>query len=202
MFVNFDKLMDKQITTLKKESKKLRLLLHSCCAPCFSGCIHRLSQAFNLTTYFYNPNIDGVDEYYKRAEEQKRLCNDLSVDLIIEEYNSQEFFELVKGYEECLEGGDRCAICFELRLRKTAKKALELGYEYFATTLTLSPLKNAQRINAIGEKLADEIGVNYLVSDFKKKGGYQLSIEMSKHYSLYRQNYCGCVFSKNKNPNR
>lgn len=202
MFVNFDKLMDKEISALKKQGVKPKLLLHSCCAPCFSGCIHRLTQTFEVIVYFYNPNIDGVEEYVKRAEEQKRLCLEFGLECIVEDYNSKEFFDNVKGYEECLEGGDRCGVCFELRLENTAKKAKRLACEYFATTLTLSPLKNAQRINAIGDKIGEKIGVKYLVSDFKKKGGYQISLERSKEYSLYRQNYCGCVFSKNKNPNR
>lgn len=201
MFVNYDKLMEKEISLLKKQTVKPKLLLHTCCAPCFSGCIHRIKDVFDLTSFFYNPNMDGCTEYFRRAEEMTKLGEILGVKTIIEEYDSEPFFEAVKGLEQCFEGGERCFKCFELRLLKTAEKAKAMGFDYFATTLTLSPLKNVEKLNEIGNKVSEQVGVKYLPSDFKKKDGYKISLEMSREHDLYRQNYCGCVFSKNKNPN-
>ena len=196
--VNYDTLMIKEIERIKEKNAKPKLLLHSCCAPCSSACIERLKEHFDLTVYYYNPNIDGEEEYDKRANEQIRLCKLLGVNCIIEKFSSNDFYDKVKGLEKEIEGGSRCEKCFTLRLSKTIEFAKANGYDYFATTLTVSPLKNAKLINEIGEKLARGTGLKYLPSDFKKKGGYLRSIELSKEYDLYRQNYCGCEFSKQK----
>lgn len=198
--VNFNKEMEKILSRLRLEKSKPRLLLHACCAPCASACIERIKDYFDLTVFFYNPNMDCLNEYEKRAEETKRLCEAFGVDCIICERDENSFYSAVKGLEDCLEGGARCEKCFRLRLSKTAEYAAANGYGYFATTLTLSPLKNAELLNGIGYETGGKFGVNYLASDFKKKGGYLRSIELSREYGLYRQNYCGCVFSKNKNP--
>lgn len=198
--INFDKQTEAIKAAVKKSGAGQKLLLHCCCAPCFSGCVHRLTDVFDVTAYFYNPNMDGAGEYYKREEELKRLCAALGVKEESETYDPYEFLNAIKGDEDRPEGGARCDICYALRLDKTAEKAAREGYDYFATTLTLSPLKDAARLNAAGEAAALKYGVKYLPSDFKKRGGYQVSIAMSREYGLYRQNYCGCVFSKNKNP--
>lgn len=201
--INYQKLLDKQLSSLGKEVPTL--LLHSCCAPCSSYCIEYLSQFFKITVYYYNPNIFPDEEYQYRAKEQQRLISEMPtkhpVKYISSDYDSHNFFETVKGLENEPEGGKRCQKCFELRLRKTAIKASELDFDYFTTTLTISPLKNAQLINEIGMHIADEFNVVWLPSDFKKNEGYKRSIQLSKDYNLYRQNYCGCVFSKNKSLN-
>lgn len=193
MKVNYDNLMQEQI---KKLQGRAKLLLHSCCAPCSSAVIERLKEHFDITVYYYNPNIDDREEFVLRAKEQERLCKELGVGYYCPNYNEQEFYEKVQGLEKEKEGGARCVNCFLLRLESTAKYASDNGYEYFATTLTVSPLKNAQIINETGEKLQDGYDIKYLFSDFKKKGGYLRSIELSKQYDLYRQNYCGCSYSK------
>lgn len=193
--------MEKIISENKKAHKKPTLLLHSCCAPCSSACLERLAGAFDLTVYYYNPNIDGAAEYEKRSGEQERLCAAFGVKVIVENYNPEEFYSAVAGLEDQPEGGKRCEKCFYLRLYKTALYAREKGFDYFSTTLTLSPLKNAELLNEIGNTVAQKSGVRFLPSDFKKRGGYLRSVELSAEYGLYRQNYCGCVFSKNKNPN-
>lgn len=195
--LNYDKLMMQTISDLKGKPK---LLLHSCCAPCSTACIERLMPFFDITVYYYNPNIDGIEEFSKRATEQKHLCESLSIPCVIEEFNPKEFYKEIIGFEDALEGGERCEKCFHLRLRKTADFAMQNGFEYFTTTLTVSPLKNANIINEIGLNISKNTGTLYLPSDFKKRGGYQRSIELSKDYELYRQNYCGCVFSKRANP--
>lgn len=178
------------------------LLIHACCAPCSSYVLEYLSQYFHIIVLYYNPNITSVEEYNYRLSEEKRLIDELPVKypvkLIAGDYNPESFFDAVKGLEREPEGGKRCEVCFELRLREAAEKCREIGADYFLTTLTISPLKNAELINSIGEKLAEEYGVKYLPSDFKKKNGYKRSIELSREYDLYRQNYCGCVFSRNK----
>jgi predicted adenine nucleotide alpha hydrolase (AANH) superfamily ATPase len=194
--INYDSVMQKTIGELNGQKKKL--LLHSCCAPCSTACIERLKDFFDITIYYYNPNIDGKKEFDLRAEEQNRLCKTLGVSLIVEEYDSSEFYSLIKGLESAVEGGARCAKCFELRLKKSALKAKEIGADYFATTLTVSPLKNAKLINEIGVIVQEIVGVKYLQTDFKKRNGYLRSIELSNEFSLYRQNYCGCEFSKKK----
>ncbi len=199
--VNYDREMEKILSAYKKTGEKPTLLLHACCAPCSSACLERIKDFFDITVYYYNPNIDGTYEYEKRLKEQDRLCKTFGVKLIAETFNPEEFYAAAKGFEDAPEGGARCERCFYLRLKKTAEKAKEKGYGYFATTLTLSPLKNAALLNEIGARVSAETGVKWLPSDFKKRGGYQRSIELSGEYGLYRQNYCGCVFSKNKNPN-
>lgn len=197
-----------------------KILLHSCCAPCSSFCLLALKEVASLGVYYYNPNISLKDEWEFRFSELKRLVDiynsnpdiklekenqhvnitknyvNCNIEILDAPYESELFFEKTKGYEECPERGERCAICFDLRLRKTALKAKELGYDFFATTLTLSPLKDANLINQTGERIAKEVGISYLPSDFKKKNGYKMSIELSKEFNLYRQNYCGCIFSK------
>lgn len=196
--INYQKQLDKIIENLG--DKVPGLLLHTCCAPCSSHCIEYLSQYFNITVLYYNPNIYPEAEYIKRKDEQKRLIREMktkhSVTLLDCDFESEKFYQMAKGLEDCREGGERCFGCFELRLRKTALEAKKGGFDYFTTSLTISPLKNAQKINEIGYALAKEYGVNWLPSDFKKKEGYKRSIELSKEYNLYRQNYCGCVFSK------
>ena len=181
-----------------------RLLLHSCCAPCSSYCLEYLCTYFSITVFYFNPNISEEPEYRHRVEEQKRLIaayneeqRGYPIKIIEGDYVPERFFEAAQGYEQCREGGERCFRCYELRLRETAERARDGGYDYFATTLTISPLKNAQKINEIGQALAAEYGVAWLPSDFKKKNGYKRSVELSAEYELYRQNYCGCVFSKN-----
>ncbi len=191
---NYDLLMIKTINSLS--GKKPKLLLHSCCAPCSSACLERIKDFFDVTIYYYNPNMDTEEEFLLRAEEQKKLCKILEVDCIIRDYEKDKFLFCAKGYENFPEGGARCEKCFHLRLESTAQFAKENGYEYFATTLTVSPLKNAEKINVVGKEIENKIGVKYLPTDFKKRGGYLRSIELSKEYNLYRQNYCGCEFSK------
>ena len=188
--------MEKIINAHQKEGVKPKLLLHSCCAPCSSAVIERLKDVFDLTVYYYNPNLDSEKEFELRAEEQKRLCSLFNVKCVVEPFNSEEFLSQVKGLEEEMEGGKRCAKCFYIRLKKSAQMAKEGDYDYFTTTLTISPLKNANMLNTIGNAVGKEVGVMFLPSDFKKKNGYYRSIELSKQYELYRQNYCGCIFSK------
>ncbi len=193
--INYNLEMQK-ITSAIPKGRKPKLLLHSCCAPCSSACIERLKDCFDITVYYYNPNMDSGEEFSLRASEQQRLCQSLGVNCVIEEYNPDEFFSLVKGLEGAPEGGARCERCFALRLNKTAEYAKNNAFDYFTTTLTVSPLKNAKILNEVGKTAQEKFGVKFLPSDFKKKGGYQRSIELSKEYSLYRQNYCGCIFSK------
>ena len=202
--------MDKKInyhTLLKKEIQKITdskmvptLLLHSCCAPCSSYVLEYLSDFFEITVFFYNPNISHEAEYEQRLYEQQRLISQMSfknkVNLIKGDYENNIFLNLCRGLESCPEGADRCSICYKLRLEKTANVAKNLGFDYFTTTLTVSPYKNAQKLNDIGLLMAEKYNVPYLISDFKKNEGYKRSIELSKIYNLYRQNYCGCLFSK------
>lgn len=184
--------------TVKGLGRKPTLLLHSCCAPCSSYCIEELVKFFRLTVFYYNPNIDTDEEYEKRKNEQKRFIAEFApeVEFIGEEHESEEFYKAVKGLENEPEGGKRCRVCFALRLSKTVEKAKENGYEFFATTLTISPLKNAKVINEVGFELERTYGVKYLPTDFKKRGGYLRSTVLSERYGIYRQNYCGCVFSR------
>ena len=203
---NFQKEIDKLIEQTLKDGITPSLLLHSCCAPCSSYVLEYLSQFFNITVLYYNPNISPKDEYLYRLQEEKRLISEMKfknpVKILDCDYNADEFFTVAKGLEKEPEGGKRCEKCFDLRLDFTAKTAKENNFDYFATTLTISPLKNANLINQIGESLAEKYNVKYLSSDFKKKEGYKRSITLSKEYNLYRQNYCGCIYSKvesNKN---
>jgi len=205
--VNYQKELEKHLQ--KAERKKaeggepMRLFLHSCCAPCSSYCLEYLCKYFAITVFYFNPNISAEPEYRHRVEEQKRLIaaynaehKGYPIDIVEGDYEPERFFEIAKGYESCPEGGERCFRCFELRLRETAEHAKEGTYDFFATTLTISPLKNAQKINEIGHALGEEYGVLWLPSDFKKKNGYKRSVELSAEYGLYRQDYCGCAFSK------
>ncbi len=198
---NYQKELDQIIESNVKEQKVPTLLLHSCCAPCSSYCLEYLSQYFSITLFYYNPNITEAGEYRHRVEEQKRLIGALPVkhpvSFVEGAYEPGRFFAEAKGLENAPEGGARCEKCFRLRLSEAAAKAAELRADYFTTTLSISPLKNAPLLNQIGEEMAEKYGVAYLPSDFKKKNGYKRSIELSKEYDLYRQNYCGCVFSKN-----
>lgn len=188
------------------ENKGKRLFLHCCCAPCSSYVLEYLSSSFAITVFYYNPNITETEEYRKRAAEQKRLVDAFnesgrcSYPITFEEgkYQPELFLEAVKGHEEDPEGGERCSICFGLRLKEAALLAAKGGYDYFTTTLTISPLKDAERLNKIGEAVGKAAGVAFLPSDFKKKNGYKRSIELSKEFDLYRQNYCGCIFSQNE----
>ena len=183
----------------KNEGKLPRLLLHSCCAPCSSSVLEYLAQYFSITVLYFNPNITPAEEYFKRVGELKRLLSEAQyphpVKLIEGRYDSSEFFAIAKGLEDLPEGGERCTRCYRLRLEEAAKIAHEKNYDYFTTTLSVSPYKNAAKLNAIGGELGDRYGVKYLYSDFKKKNGYKRSIELSAQYGLYRQNYCGCVYS-------
>ena len=196
---NYQKELEKVIDECTRQKKVPKLLLHSCCAPCSSYTLEYLSDYFEITVFYYNPNIFPEEEYYKRVEEQQRFILELPakhpVNFVEGVYDPKQFYEIAKGLERVAEGGERCFKCYELRLRETAKLAKEGGYDYFATTLTISPLKNAQKLNEIGEQLSEEFGVAHLPSDFKKKNGYKRSIELSNQYGLYRQDYCGCVYS-------
>ena len=194
--LTFEQIFQSEIQLILDQKVKPKLLLHSCCAPCFTGCIERLKDVFSVTVLFYNPNMDTQKEFDARCIEQMRICSEFNVDFIKIDYNHQEFLDVINGKENCPEGGSRCFDCFYLRLLKTASFASENNFDYFATTLTLSPLKNAEKINQIGLQIQEKTGVKYLVSDFKKKGGYTRSIQLSKDLNLYRQNYCGCEFSK------
>ena len=182
--------------------RRPRLLLHSCCGPCSSAVIERLAPYFDLTVFYFNPNIHPFTEYQKRLETQAALVKAMGgAVLIAGDYEPQRFFEAVKGLEEEPEGGERCTVCFRLRLEETARRAAEGGFDYFCTTLSVSPHKDADRLNAICRELAGQYGVAALPADFKKKDGYKRSLELSKAYGLYRQNDCGCVFSKRENRN-
>lgn len=198
---NYQKELERILKELERKGKHPHLLLHSCCAPCSSYCLEYLQQYFEITVFYYNPNIAPEEEYRHRVEEQQRLirqlCTSGQVHFLEGTYDPERFYETARGLEQIPEGGERCFRCFELRLREAAKAAEQAGAEYFTTTLTISPLKNAQMLNEIGLRVAGETeSVEWLVSDFKKKNGYKRSIELSEEYGLYRQNYCGCVFSK------
>lgn len=199
---NYQKELDRLIGQYQKEGRTPSVLLHVCCAPCSSYCLEYLSEYFDITVYYYNPNITKPEEYAYRLSEEKRyiaLRTDFRhpVGMTESEYDPKVFFEAVKGLEKEPEGGARCEKCFRLRLEASAKKAKELGVDCFTTTLTISPLKNAALLNEIGEEMGERYGVMWLPSDFKKKEGYKRSIVLSREYDLYRQNYCGCVFSRN-----
>lgn len=197
---NYQKKLDEIIAYNQRNNSIPSLLLHSCCAPCSSYCIEYLSQYFDITLYFYNPNISYKEEFTKRADELTRLINSMpltrKVNLVIEHFNPNEFYEIAKGLEKEPERGARCEKCFYLRLKQTAQYAKSYNYDYFSTTLSISPHKDAQLLNKLGEKISSIYNVNYLFSDFKKKNGYKRSIELSNEYDLYRQNYCGCIYSK------
>ena len=198
--INYQKKLDELIETLTKQGKKPSLLLHSCCAPCSSYVLEYLSRYFLITVLYYNPNISPLDEYEKRKSEQIRLIEEGDWEnppkFMDCDWENEKFEEMVKGMENLPEGGARCFECYRLRLEKTAKEAKKGGYDYFTTTLSISPLKNAQKLNEIGAELEKEWGVSHLSADFKNKEGYKRSIELSKEFNLYRQDYCGCIYSK------
>lgn len=198
--INYQRELEQLIMCIQEQGRVPRLLLHSCCAPCSSYCLSYLAQYFKITVFYYNPNISPEEEYRKRVTEQKRLIGELPVRHAISfaegKYDPESFYQMAEGLENVPEGGSRCFRCYELRQREAAAYAKSQGFDYFTTTLSVSPHKNAQKLNEIGLRLAQEYDVPYLVSDFKKKGGYLRSIELSKEYGLYRQNYCGCEFSR------
>ena len=197
--VNYQKELDRLIKQLESERRVPSLLIHSCCAPCSSYVLEYLSQYFEITVFYYNPNIYPESEYTKRILEQQKLIRDMKckhpVSFLAGKYEKEKFYTMTKGMEDLREGGARCMKCFEMRLSETARQAAAGGFDYFTTTLSISPMKNAQKLNEIGIRVGEEYGVEYLVSDFKKKNGYKRSIELSKEYGLYRQDYCGCEFS-------
>ncbi len=198
---NLSKELDRMICSISAEGIVPKLLLHSCCAPCSSYVIEYLSQYFAITVFYYNPNISEREEYMKRVEEQKRFISEFpaknKVSFIEGSYEPDAYYAAVKGFEKCPEGGDRCFICYRMRLEATAELAAKMGtFDYFTTTLSISPLKNSAMLNSIGYELGQKYGISYLLSDFKKKEGYKRSVELSSEYNLYRQNYCGCIFSK------
>ena len=209
---NYQKELDKLLLKLP-EGKAPRLFLHSCCAPCSSYVLEYLSRYFSITVFYFNPNISLETEYRKRVEEQKRLIETYNreierdvkeegerkrypISIVEGDYEPECFYQIAKGLEQCPEGGERCFACYRLRLEETAKLAIAGAYDFFATTLTISPLKNAVKLNEIGEELAQIYDVAWLPSDFKKKNGYKRSIELSQEYNLYRQDFCGCIYSK------
>ncbi len=196
---NYQLVLDRTIKDIEKSGKVPRLLLHSCCAPCSSYVLEYLSKYFDITVLYCNPNIYPPEEFGKRAEEQVRLAEEMNfehpVRVVVSDYNSDEFYSAVRGHEDDPEGGERCRICFELRLGAAADYASKHGFDFFTTTLSISPLKNAAMLNEVGAGMAEKYGVAYLFSDFKKAGGYKRSCELSAQYGLYRQDYCGCVFS-------
>lgn len=198
--INFQKKLEETIKSEAALGHVPRLLLHSCCAPCSSYVLEYLSDYFSITLLYYNPNISPQKEYEERISEQKRLISELPVrhpvTFLAGSYEPERFYEAVTGMESCPEGGERCEVCFRMRLREAAEAAKEGGFDYFTTTLSISPLKNAELLNAIGAELSGEYGIPYLYSDFKKKNGYRRSVELSAQYGLYRQDYCGCIFSK------
>ncbi len=200
MNINYAKELEKLLNELKGKNITPNLLLHSCCAPCSSYVIEYLSNYFNITILYYNPNISPYEEYLKRKQEQIRLINTIKVknklNIIDCDYDNDLYKKNIKGLENEPEKGARCTICFNLRLEKTAITAKDNNYDYFGTTLTVSPYKNSKLLNEIGEKLSKEYNIPWLYSDFKKNNGYKRSIELSEKYNLYRQNYCGCIYSK------
>lgn len=226
---NYQKELEKQLERITNgqegQNPAPKLLLHSCCAPCSSYVLEYLSQYFQITVFYYNPNIYPEEEYVKRVEEQKEfirrfqqnrgqgwegetspsqpgLSGFYHISFLEGSYDKETFYQMAKGMEGIPEGGERCFRCYRLRLQETARYAKELGMDYFTTTLSISPLKNAEKLNGIGEELAQEYGVPYLTSDFKKREGYKRSIELSKEYGMYRQDYCGCVFSMQERQQR
>lgn len=197
---NYGKMLDEKLDELEKSGKKPRLMLHACCAPCSSHTLLFLYRHFDITVYFCNPNIAPEEEYLYRKSELKRLISELGLEVTVidEDYNPAPFYELAKGLEDQPERGERCRKCIAYRLRRTGEMARRNGCDYFTTTLTISPHKDCEYINECGRATAEECGVAYLFSDFKKHDGYKHSIELSRQYGLYRQNYCGCVYSRRK----
>lgn len=205
--INYGKALEFKLRELEKTGVRPRLLLHACCAPCSSYTLEYLARYFDITLLYYNPNISPESEYFTRAEELSRLTGAMegvigSVETVIAEYDPEPFLALAEGREDLPEGGARCFDCYRLRLEYTAAKAKNGGYDYFCTTLSISPHKNASVLNLIGAELSEKYGVAYLFSDFKKNGGYLRSCELSREYGLYRQDYCGCVYSQRQSEKR
>lgn len=198
--VNYQKELDKILSEIKASDKLPKLLVHSCCAPCSSYVLEYLSPYFKITVLYYNPNISPIEEYEKRKAEQIRLINEGAwknpIDIMDCDYEGDKYNAAVKGLENEPEGGARCKVCFGLRLEEAARLARANNFDYFVTTLSISPLKDARLLNGIGNKLGERYGIKYLPSDFKKREGYKRSIELSRKYNLYRQNFCGCKYSK------
>lgn len=197
---NYQILMERELARIAESGRRPRLLLHSCCAPCSSYVLEALNRAFDIDIFYYNPNIAPRSEFDRRVEELNRLVaafpHENAMNVIVGDYDAEAFLRMCRGHEDDPEGGERCALCFRMRLGAAAKAARERGSDYLTTTLTISPLKDAQLLNAIGMELGEQFGVNWLPSDFKKKNGYKRSCELSREYGLYRQDYCGCVFSR------
>ncbi len=197
--MNYQVVLDNTLKELVKNNIRPKLLLHVCCAPCSSYVLEYLTNYFDITVFYYNPNISSVDEYNKRLKEEQRFVVEYpfkdKIEVIPGIYNNEEFERIIEGLENEKEGGARCFKCYRLRLLESAKYAKDHGFDYFTTTLTISPYKNSSKLNEIGHELEKEYGVKYLYSDFKKKNGYKRSIELSHEYNLYRQDYCGCVYS-------
>ena len=206
MKINYQIEMERELARIAESARRPRLLLHSCCAPCSSYVLEALNRAFDIDVYYYNPNISPRDEFDRRVEELNRLAANLphenALRVIVGNYDNAAFMALCRGHEADPEGGARCALCFRMRLEATAKLAAKLGSDYFTTSLTISPLKDAQLLNAIGSEQGRREGVAWLYSDFKKKNGYKRSCELSREYGLYRQDYCGCVFSRRERDER
>ena len=201
--INYQKQLEEVLKRMKEEGERKRLLLHACCAPCSSYCLEYLREAFALTVFFYNPNLTEQEEYRRRVEEEKRLIalmngqeGSSQIEILEGMYEPERFLEAAKGLETCKEGGERCVRCFALRLGETARVAAEGGFDFFTTSLTISPLKNSALLNRIGAQEGERYGVRFLPSDFKKNNGYLRSTQLSRLYGLYRQNYCGCIYSK------
>lgn len=201
--INYQKQLEEVLKRMKEEGKRKRLLLHACCAPCSTYCLEYLREAFALTVFFYNPNLTEQEEYRRRVEEEKRLIalmngqgGSSQIEILEGRYEPERFLEAAKGLETCKEGGERCVRCFALRLGETARVAAEGGFDFFTTSLTISPLKNSALLNRIGAQEGERYGVRFLPSDFKKNNGYLRSTQLSRLYGLYRQNYCGCIYSK------
>ena len=203
---NYQLLLNKTISDIQKSGKTPSLLLHACCAPCSSYVLEYLSEYFNITVFYYNPNITENEEYKKRVLEEQRLISEMPVknpvSFLEGRYDPERFFDIAKGLETVPEGGERCFKCYRLRIAETADMAQKLGFDFFTTTLSISPLKNAQKLNEIGAEEAERVNIPYLFSDFKKREGYKRSIQLSAQYGLYRQNYCGCVYSKRESEER
>lgn len=197
---NYQLMLDKELSELTENGARPSLLLHACCAPCSSYVLEYLSKYFSITLFFFNPNISAKAEYDTRYEELLRLVSEMGLEggvkTVNGDYQPERFFAIAKGLEQLPEGGERCKKCYALRLEEAAKEAALGGFDYFTTTLSISPHKNAEWLNNIGASLSQEYGVPYLFSDFKKRGGYLRSCELSEKYGLYRQDFCGCVYSK------
>lgn len=204
--INYQRQLDAKIEELQRQRRTPSLLLHSCCAPCSSYVLEYLSEYFRITVLYFNPNISPEEEYRKRVEEQKRLISELpvrhEVGFLEGAYKPERFYEIAKGLEQVPEGGERCFRCYRLRLEEAAVQAAGGKFDFFTTTLSISPLKNAEKLNEIGAMLSEKYNVPYLYSDFKKKNGYKRSIELSAEYRLYRQNFCGCVYSRLEQENK